>query len=205
MEQQWGAYPRNEYDAAGIELGQVTNVKIAKIDMNFQSSTTHRGTVGICIAMDVGTHNVDARDVSCTGTWGGALITLNSIGSIKATAADLVDTVSNIYISEFIFDGGTAAGFKSAWMNSTMKNITWDGVKIINGNPASAGLCWLKSHSYTAYPVLCSEQLVSTITDIWFKRFRGKISGVPGGREWGPINNMTVPEYHFEDWQNTAV
>jgi hypothetical protein len=203
---QWGDYPRNEHDAAGIELGQVTDVKISNIDMNFKSRPSHGGgPVGMCLAIDIGTHKVDARNVRCIGGWGGALITLDSIGSIIATAADLEDTVSGIYITNFTFDGNTATGFKSGWRNSTMKNIIWDGVNVINGNPASAALCWMRTHSSTPYPSLCAQQLVSTVTDIWFKRFRGKISGVPSGREWQSPNNMTVTEYHFEDWQNTVV
>lgn len=205
MEQQWGLYPRNEYDAAGIELGEVTDVKISKVDMSFKSRPNHGGTVGICIALDIGTHNVVARDVTCKGAWGGALVTLDSIGNIQVSPAELSDTISNIFISNLTFDGDSATGFKSGWHDSTMKNITWDGVTIINGNPASEGLCWLKSHSSTPYYPECRRRMAAKVTDIGFKRFRGKLDTNPPATGWGYINNLTVTEYHFEDWQSSTV
>ena len=205
MEQQWGSYPRNEIDAAGIELGQVNSVRISNIDMHFLARADHYGAVGICIPIDIGTHDVEIRNVTCKGAWGGALIALGTIGNLVATSAESVDTVSNINVSNLTFDGAVATGFKSGWMNSTMTNITWDGVTVINGDAASASLCWMRTHSFTAYYPLCVQQLVSKVTDVWFKRFRGKVGGVPSGGEWNGVNNMTVTEYHFEDWQSSAV
>lgn len=205
MEQQWGMSPRNEYDAAGIELGRTSNIKISNIDMYFQSRENHGGTVGVCIAIDVGTHDVEARNVTCKGAWGGALVSLNSIGNLFPTSEEQLDTVSHIYVKDFKFDGDTATGFRSLGVNSTMKNITWDDVTMINGNPASAKLCWVKNHTMTDYVFYCMENLVSRVMDIWFKNFRGGLPAMPNGEGWEHVNNKTITEYHFVGWENSTV
>jgi hypothetical protein len=91
LEQKWGLYPNNEYDAAGINLGHVSNVRISNIDMHFKATPSSL-TAGIYVAMDVGAHTVDIRDLSCIGVWGGALVNLKS-NSINLPAPDSSDTI----------------------------------------------------------------------------------------------------------------
>jgi hypothetical protein len=85
-----------------------------------------------------------------------------------------------------------------------MKNITWNGVNIINGNSASGDL-WYGTSGLTGYNSFFRERIVSIVTDVWFKSFRGKISGLPDLAGRTRYNNKTVTEYHFEDWQSTLV
>ncbi|PSN65381.1 pectin lyase-like protein [Corynespora cassiicola Philippines] len=204
-EQQWGRYPRNEVDVAGIELGETTHVSIADSSIEFHARASHAGTVGVCVPLDIGTHDVHVRNLTCKGAWSGVVVALNSMGTIAPTAAQLADTVSNVHVSGLVFEGDTATGFQSYGHNSTMRNITWDGVTVLAGAPANANLCFLKLHSCTPCPPQCWRSLAASVTDVWFKRFRGNVGETPGeGYIFGwPLQNMK-PEYHFEDWKNTT-
>ncbi|KAF2009318.1 glycoside hydrolase family 28 protein [Aaosphaeria arxii CBS 175.79] len=205
MEEQWGRYSRNEHDAVAIELGETHSITVSNVSISLRSRVEHGGTVGICLAIDVDTHNVTASDIDCRGAWGGALIAMNIIGTIRPTAAQQLDTISDILISNLTFDGDTATGFRSYGFDSVIRNIVWDGVTVINGNPATASLCWLKTHTSTPYYPTCMQHLRSHITDVWFKDFRGKVGQMPTGETWGAVNGQTVTEYHFDGWQNSTI
>ncbi|KAF2878501.1 pectin lyase fold/virulence factor [Massariosphaeria phaeospora] len=206
MEQQWGLNPRSQHDAVGIELVDTTNVAISNVDMNVKVRQAHApGTAGICVAIDVLTHNVTVRNMTCTGAFGGALITLGIAGNTRLTPEQEANTVSNIYVSDLTFDGQVATGFLSLGVNSAMTNITWDGVTVLKGTPAEGFLCYLKCRCFTSYVPNCDRQLSSTVTGIWFKRFRGRLPAMPTDLGAEGSTPHTVREYHFEDWQNSTV
>ncbi|KAF2275508.1 pectin lyase-like protein [Westerdykella ornata] len=212
MEEQWGDYPRNQYDAAGIELGMVSGVSISDITMAFSSMKTRvTGPVGICIPFDVGAHNIDVRRVTCKGAWGGVLVSMGAIDYLTSLLREPVppsltaDTIGNIYVSDLTFSGNLATGIMSYWFDGNTHNVTWDGVTVLDGTPAFENLCYLKSHSNTPFVPNCFANLEATVTDVWFKRFRGNGLVAPEKGSWdnpgkAGYNNKTVIRVGFEDW-----
>ncbi|KAF2727055.1 pectin lyase-like protein [Polyplosphaeria fusca] len=190
VEGQWGLYPRNEQETFGFEMGDVREVTIKNIDMNFRSRPNHGGTTGVCAAFDVGTHNVTMQDVTCNGAWGGALVMVDTIvPNLKPLS------LSNILVSNFTFNGTVATGFQDYISNATISNVIWDGLNLLKGVSAMVNLCYLRSHNWTGWYFYCQPAVNATLVNIWFKNLRG------GGDtpDIGVYKNSSI-DVHVENW-----
>jgi hypothetical protein len=173
--------------------------------MIFKARKAVNGPIGFCVALDAGAHNVEVRDINCTGAWGGVIVSLRTIGNATITEEDKKNTVSNVYVTGLRFDGSLATGFQCGGVHATMKNITWDGVTVVSGTPVVASLCYLKGHYMTGWPITCAENMAATVTDVWFKRYRGKLPSEADRAKRVELYTNSTLEYHFEDWQSTEV
>jgi galacturan 1,4-alpha-galacturonidase len=198
----WAAYPRDEAETFAIEVGNVTDVSISSIDIKYTPRATHRGRyLGACVAFDHGTRNVLAKDISCIGAWGGVLVMGNTIYS---SISRNTDPIQNIYVKNITVDGVYATGFVSSWSDVPVSNVTWDGVTVIHGVPADDHSCYLRLHYSTPWAPQCQAGVKNQWTNIWFKNFNGRLTGIPGSN-WGYMNNMSIVEAHFETWVNSTV
>lgn len=174
--------------------------------MVFKARQTLPGFVGYCVALDVGAHDVEVRDINCNNTWAGVMVSPGTIGTNSFTTEERQNAVSNVYVTGLRFDGRLATGILSNSINNlTMGNITWDGVTVLAGEPVVASLCYQKIRGMTGHPFYCGESMAATVTNVWFKRFRGKLPA-----EADRARNIEYPpkstlEYHFEDWESTPV
>ncbi|KAF2185878.1 glycoside hydrolase family 28 protein [Zopfia rhizophila CBS 207.26] len=201
LEQQLGLYSHNDVDTFGFEPGHVSNASIASVDMDFRSRPNHNGgRTGICAAFDFDTRDVSVRDVTCKGACGSVHVMVNTFAQPYLPEA----SISNIYVANLNFDGEYATGFVNGCANSMISNITRDGVKVVSGMPAVANSCYQRLHGMTAYCAYYSLSLRSTLKNIWRKGFKGKLTSVPDAN-FGYFNNMTVLDFHFEDWRNETV
>lgn len=196
-EQQNGIYA--EFDTVGFEMGQVQDVDIENVAMDFRVRPNQNRAFGTCVAFDAGTKDVRVRDVTCRHAWGGALIMLGTIFPIIRSDAG----ASNILVSNFIFDGDHATGMQSWWTGQKMyvNNVTWDGVTIESGTPAEFFPCYASMRE-TSYIPRCYANVAVNATDVFFKDFRGRVGKMPTDPNWGRLNNLTLVEAHFEDWVN---
>jgi len=174
--------------------------------MDFKARQGAPGYIGACVALDYGAHDVEVRDINCKGTFTGVLVILGAIGNNTLPAEDRLDTVSGVYVTGLTFEGQWAAGILSGGANATLRNITWDGVTVVNGTPVVANLCYPRRvTTQTSWAYLCSQQVGASVKDVLFKRFRGKL---PSEDQW--VRDVykyeySEVEYHFEDWQNGTV
>ncbi|KAF2744892.1 glycoside hydrolase family 28 protein [Sporormia fimetaria CBS 119925] len=199
--EQWGAYPRNEQDTVGIEIGEASNIDISAIDISFQAAQRTRGPVGVCIAFDRGARSITVRQITCTGAFGGVLVQMASIGWNYGTPSPVA--VENIHVSDLDVDASLATGIVTYPAVTTLRNLTWENVYVRNGNPAPVELCWYKSHSFTPWFSTCRESVNMTVREVLFKGYRGKVQETPAsGVSWPytPYNNMTSVELRYEDW-----
>ncbi|KAF2202850.1 pectin lyase-like protein [Delitschia confertaspora ATCC 74209] len=199
---QWGEYPRNEAETIGFEFGYVNNISIANIDMAFRARPNHRGPTGICAAFDTGSQNIFVRDISCTGAWGGILVMIYTLGpDFKPPPSLAPPPISNITVQNLTFNGTIATGFKNYWSDLPMKNITWDGVEVLGGTPATVDVCYLRSHSVTAWVNQCRQQVNASFEDAWFRGYRGDLKDAVGPSVYA--NNISHVDVHAEGWANT--
>lgn len=185
----------------GIETGSVTNVDIDNISMEFSTQkndfSPNGKSTGTCAAFDVGTYNLTMRNVDCKNAWGGALV---EYGTIDVNF--MTDTMGDILVSNFTFDGVKATGFQSYWGRGKKfaHNITWDGVTVKSGTPAEINICYLRLHNSTPYPNECPRRVETEILDVWFKNFKGRVGPMPTDPNWGNWNDISHVEAHFENW-----
>lgn len=122
-----------------------------------------------CIAFKKGANYVSVNGISCTGSHG---LSVGSLGS----KAGVTDTVSNIYVYNATMTGSTkAVGIKvypGGFGTAIVKNVTWDTVTVSNcGYAAQIQNCYSQTAAYCA-----SNPGSATITDIYFKNFKGMTS-----------------------------
>lgn len=203
MTDQAGYYPRNEFDAVGIEIGKSTNTKVTNINIDFRA----RGgqVVGYCAAIDIGAHDVKIRDINCINNYAGVMVSPGTIGSFNIAEEDRPNAISNIYISNLSFSGRWATGILSQLNLFAMRNITWNGVTVLSGTPVVNNLCYQKIRGMTSHWANCSPWVQVNVTDVWFKSYRGNL---PPEEDWRKdlygFSNSTL-DLHLEDWMSTDV
>jgi len=189
----------------GIETGEVDRVLVENISMHFETQTgagfPNGSSTGVCTAFDVGTFNAHIRNVTCKGAWGGALVQFGSFSPALNS-----DTVGNILVSNFTFDGAYATGFKDFWYGrpTYARNVTWDGITVKSGKPADVTECYLRRPLQTSYGNLCPREVRTELLDVWFKNFRGHVGTMPTDSHLGNMNNLSHVEAHFENWVDTG-
>jgi hypothetical protein len=203
---QWGEYPRNAVEVAGIEIGNSTNVTISSINMTFRPRQGHNGPLGFCIPFDSGSTNISVKDISCRGAIGGVVINL---GTIRPYIP--YNPVKNVLIQNLFFDGGVPiyhssyvpTGFLNEWLGTLVpiSDVTWDNVTVLNTSQAIVvHNCYQKIRGMTGYPAYCAQVVRSNITNAWFKNYRGSISVKPPTDLATGWNNMSYIDLHFENW-----
>ena len=211
---QWAEYPRNAIEAAGIEIGNSSDITISDVSMTFRGQPNHRGAVGMCIPFDSGSSDIVVRNVVCNNAVMGIIVNLGSYrGPTNPWPRLDPQPIRNISISNFLFDHGARqfsdgqvapTGFVNEFTGTLvpMSDITWDNVTIVNTNVGvQIYNCYQKIRSMTSYPSWCAQNVVVDIRDVWFRNYHGNVGGPPTA---GPTNNMTVIEIHVENWPTTV-
>ena len=76
--EQWGGAPSSESETFGFEMGDVTDVLVDTVSMDFRARGSKRGGppgggIGVCAAFDKGTNGVTVRNIWCRA-WAGAAV-----------------------------------------------------------------------------------------------------------------------------------
>ncbi|KAJ4295028.1 hypothetical protein N0V90_007036 [Kalmusia sp. IMI 367209] len=192
------------FDNFGFEMGQVANVSITNVDMDFRAKPgPNERPVGTCIAFDHGTDSVDVRNVTCRRAWMGAAIVFSTIFPYVApTANTSTSTVSNVVVSNFTFDGAHATGVNS-WFNLSkrvIRNVLWEWVRVENGTAADFDPCYSTQRS-TQYIPQCLKMVTYDAKGLRFEHFRGNVASPPTDPNWGTVGNGLMDvQTEFVDW-----
>jgi len=205
-----------DWESTGFELGGVSNVSINNVDMRF-TSINPAMRVGICVAMDHGTHGVSVTNVNCYNAREGAMIMLNQFtntpgiqGYRRGTAVG--SGVSDVLIRNFTFEGEIAAGWKNQIVDDKISNVTWDGVQVVAGRAVTADECFLRCGCSDEFVHACTERANGRTTympevigkwpqysNVVFSNFKGN-AGTPPADGWGCPPNATICSISFQNW-----
>lgn len=169
----------------GFDIGESTYVTLTNINVSNQDD---------CVAFKPGCNYATVDTITCSGSHG------LSVGSLGSTSTD---TVKNVYVTSATMINSTkAVGIKvypggSAHGTSIVSNVTFDGVTVTNSDyAAQIQSCYGEDTTYCA-----SYPSTATITDVYFKNFKGTTST----KYAGDIANLDCPEagtcgIYFESW-----
>ncbi|KAF2116615.1 pectin lyase fold/virulence factor [Lophiotrema nucula] len=209
-----GQYPLPpvvESETFGFEMGDVSNVTIADIQMEFHTqgninpgSDKNDRTIGVCVAFDRGTKGITVKNLECRNAWRGVVVMFGTTlsGSIpKLTGAG----VSDILVTNLTYSGDFGTGYTNDLSADYLSNITWDGVNILSGGAAVGDRCYLRCHCYTGWYRSCAAgDSTSRLDKIRFRNFRGVLGEKPAPG-WGCAANQTECDIQFDGWTPTIV
>ncbi|KAF2800718.1 glycoside hydrolase family 28 protein [Melanomma pulvis-pyrius CBS 109.77] len=218
--EQWGGAPSSESETFGFEMGDVSNVVIDTVSMNFLARGPKRGGppgggIGVCAAFDKGTNGVTVKNILCQKSWGGVGV---MVGTSSQSALYENDGrpntpqvsngrgVSNIHVSNLTFDGGWATGYMNMLElePERISNITWDGVTVLGGDAAVGDRCYLRCHCQTGHYAQCAKSdWKVAFENIRFENFKGAIGSRPGAG-WGCATNQTLCDIQFNGWTSNT-
>ncbi|KAF2462953.1 pectin lyase-like protein, partial [Lindgomyces ingoldianus] len=79
--EQYGINPWSESMTFGFELGDVSEVTIDSVAMDFRARSQTPNTIGVCVAFDRGTNGITVKNVTCKGAWGGVLVMVGTMAA----------------------------------------------------------------------------------------------------------------------------
>jgi galacturan 1,4-alpha-galacturonidase len=221
VREQWGGSPVAESETFGFEMGDVSDVSINDVTMDFRARTGTApggppgGPVGICAGFEQGSTRISVRNMACVKAWGGALVMVGSSdnsgvyeNAMRPNKVPLSTGrgVSDLRVSNLTFDGNWATGFKNALMTSPpepITNVTWENVNVLSGDAAVGDRCYLRCHCITTWVYTCeASDWIEPFSNIRFEYFVGKLGQKPGPG-WGCAQNQTLCDIAFEGWTPT--
>ena len=205
-----------DWESTGFELGGVSDVFINNVQMNFTASNP-KARVGVCIAIDRGTHGVSVTNVNCYNAKEGAVIMLEQFMNGPGIGGYRYERVtgsgiSDVTIRNFTFEGDVAAGWKNEIADDKIRNVTWDDVHIVSGQAVMANECFLRCGCSDEFSHACfarqdgregsSPGVVGKwpqYSNVVFSNFKGN-PGTPPANGWGCPPNATVCSISFQNW-----
>ncbi|KAF1966390.1 hypothetical protein BU23DRAFT_663308 [Bimuria novae-zelandiae CBS 107.79] len=191
------------FDNFAFEMGDVSNVSISNVEVDFRAEGVNGGAVGTCIALDHGTDGVDVLNVSCRNAWMGAAVVFDTIyPRISPSSPNSTSLMQNVRVSNFFFAGVHATGVHSWFNKSTrvLRNVSWEDVYVASGAAAEFNPCYATMRSTQYFPT-CVREVRYEAEGLAFRRFRGAVGKPPAEVGWGETGNgMVHVEVEFEDW-----
>ena len=180
VEDQWYQTVYTRDDSVAFQFRNSSNISLSSVSVNMRS-TDPTAPTGSCVAIDVSTSDVRIDNITCNGTWFGALVQMGSVDSRKtcSTYPPFEDQwVRNVAITNYTTNSLYNSGFMNIWLGREVTNITYDGVDIIGGQFVGNEwfvdqLCYWKS-GYS------QPSNFAGYTNIWFKNYRGNLAQPQG-------------------------
>jgi len=173
----------------GLEVLNSSRITASNLNVKF-SSDKPDAKVGTCVTIGENTDTVEVSNVTCNAGDGVMVKFVSYSGA--ATIA------KNIHVSNLTANVSTATGIRFAvGERPELRNITWDGVTVLDGNAATAEFCWQDVPSWTARCNIANEITRANLTGIYWKNIKGKVDPNPSLR---CANSKSFCDYHFQNW-----